>query len=358
MAGGDDGRPRGAAGLRGEGLKQPIISIVMPVRDAAATLDAAVASIREQTERDWELIAVDDGSEDDSAARLAALAAADARIRVRSTARRGLVPALQTGLGLAHGALIARMDADDLARPERLARQRAHLETHPETGLVATRVAFDGDRATAGGYARYVDWTNGLLSADDIRLGSFIESPFAHPSVMFRRDVVDRHGGYAQGDFPEDYELWLRWLAAGVRMEKLPDTLLVWRDTPGRLSRHDRRYDPDAFARVKATYLARWLGTHNAHHPTIAVWGAGRVSRRHARHLAARGIAIDAWIDIDPGRIGRQIDGAPVIAPADLGEPGRRFVVSYVGSHGAREIIAAALDARGYRPGRDYVLAA
>lgn len=330
----------------------------MPVRDAASTLDAAVASVQAQTERDWELIAVDDGSTDDSPARLRALAAADARIRVASAPRRGLVPALQTAVALARGPFMARMDADDVALPERLARQRAHLEAHPATGLVATRVAFDGDRTHAGGYARYVDWTNGLLSDDDIRLGRFIESPFAHPSVMFRHELVDRHGGYAEGDFPEDYELWLRWLAAGVRMEKLPDTLLVWRDTPGRLSRRDRRYDPEAFARVKAAYLARWLHEHNAHHPTIAVWGAGRVSRRHAGYLAARGVAIDAWIDIDPRKIGSRVDGAPVIAPAELGDPGGRFVVSYVGSHGARELIEHALRARGYRPGTDYVLAA
>ena len=330
----------------------------MPVRDAASTVDAAVASLQAQTDRDWELVAVDDGSTDDSVARLRALAARDARIRPASGPRRGIVAALQAAMTLARGALIARMDADDVALPERIARQRAHLDTHPATGLVASRVAFDGDRAHAGGYARYVDWTNELLTHDDIRLGSFVESPFAHPSVMFRRELVDRHGGYAEGDFPEDYELWLRWLDAGVRMEKLPDTLLVWRDTPGRLSRHDRRYAPDAFARVKAAYLARWLRAHNAHHPTISVWGAGRVSRRHARHLAALGVGIDAWIDIDPRKIGRRLDGAPVIAPDDLGDPGRRFVVSYVGSHGARELIGQALQARGYRPGADYVLAA
>jgi glycosyltransferase involved in cell wall biosynthesis len=331
---------------------------VLPVRDAASTVDAAVASVRAQTDPDWELIAVDDGSRDDSLARLTAAASADPRIRVVASPRRGLVAALNTGLALARGGLVARMDADDLSRPARLARQRAYLERHPATGLVATRVQFDGDRGRAGGYARYVDWTNTLLAHEDIRLASFIESPFAHPSVMFRRELVERHGGYADGDFPEDYELWLRWLDAGARMEKLPEALLVWRDSATRLSRRDRRYDAEAFARVKAGSLARWLAAHNAQHPAIAVWGAGRVSRRHARHLSARGITIAAWIDIDPRKVGRSIDGAPVIGPAELGGTRRPFVVSYVGSHGARELIGEALRARGYRAGGDYVLAA
>jgi glycosyltransferase involved in cell wall biosynthesis len=336
----------------------PLVSVVMPVRDAASTLPAAVDSIRAQTDAAWELVAVDDGSIDGSVDLLRSYAACDARIRVVSTGRRGLVSALNTGLAHARAPLIARMDADDLALPDRLGRQRRHLEEHPSLGLVASRVAFGGDRRAATGYARHVDWTNGVLSHDQIRLASFVESPLAHPSVMFRRDVVARFGAYADGAFPEDYELWLRWLAAGVRMEKLPETLLVWRDRADRLSRRDPRYDADAFARVKARYLARWLAAHNAHHPAITVWGAGRVSRRHARYLAGHGIAVDTWIDIDPRKIGRSIADAPVVSPAELPSPGRCFVVSYVGSTDARNLIDRRLRSAGYRVGEHYLLAA
>lgn len=330
----------------------------MPVWNAAATLAPAIASIRAQTDRDWELVVVDDGSVDASPEILREHASRDARIRIVSTPHRGLVPALDEGLRLARGRLIARMDADDLALPDRLGRQRAHLDQHPDVGLVASRVVFDGDRAGRAGYARYVDWTNTLLSHDEIAVAAFIESPLAHPSVMFRRELPERFGAYADGDTPEDYELWLRWLDAGVRMEKLPAALLVWRDSAGRLSRRDPRYSSEAFYRVKARYLARWLALRNPHHPRIMLWGAGRLTRQRVQHLVAHGVRIDTFIDIDPRKVGHWIHGTPVIGADDLPPSGHGFVVSYVGSRDARELIAARLDERGYKPGVDYLLAA
>lgn len=329
----------------------------MPVRDAGGTVAAAVGSVLAQTEPNWELIAVDDGSADNSLARLRELAAGHARIRVLAGPPRGLVAALTRGLESARGAFIARLDADDICLPERLARQRRHLESHPGVGLVACRVIFGGDRGLAAGYARHVDWVNGLLSAEAIALARFVESPLAHPSVMFRRELVGRHGGYREGDFPEDYELWLRWLEAGVRMEKLPEALLVWNDGPRRLSRRDPRYSPEALHRVKAGYLARWLAVHNPHHPRVVMWGAGRVTRRRARSLLDAGIEANTYVDIDPRKTGGCLGGCPVIDPEALPAPGSCFVVSCVSSAGAREQIETRLAAAGYRPGRDYVLA-
>jgi glycosyltransferase involved in cell wall biosynthesis len=330
----------------------------MPVRDAAETLPAAVESILGQTESDWELVAVDDGSTDGSTEFLRDSARRDPRIRLLAGPHRGVAGALNLGLDAARGRLIARMDADDLCLPERLARQRDYMDHHLEVGLVACRVRFAGDGRRGAGYARHVEWTNGLHTHEAIALARFVESPLAHPSVMFRREVLERLGAYREGDFPEDYELWLRWLEAGVRMEKLPETLLVWRDRPGRLSRRDPRYAPEAFHRVKAGYLARWLAQHNPHHPRIALWGAGRVTRRRARHLEKDGVDIATYIDIDPRKIGRVIAGRPVVNPAALPAPGACFVVAAVASAGAREQIERALAAAGYRAGRDYVLAA
>jgi hypothetical protein len=219
-------------------------------------------------------------------------------------------------------------------------------------------VAFGGDARTAAGFARYVEWTNGLLTHEALALARFVESPLVHPSVMFRRGLLERWGGYREGAFPEDYELWLRWLEAGVRMEKLAESLLVWNDSPARLSRRDVRYDPEAFYRLKAGYLARWLARHNPHHPSIVLWGAGRVTRRRARALVEHGIEIEAFVDIDPRKLGRPIEGRPVLSPDALPPPGRAFVVSYVGGAGARQQIEGRLRAGGRRPGADYILAA
>jgi glycosyltransferase involved in cell wall biosynthesis len=336
----------------------PAVSIVLPVHDAAPSLPAALTSLVQQRETDWELLAIDDGSTDGSLEILQTLARRDRRVHVLARPHQGLVAALTAGIEKARGVLVARMDADDVCDPGRLASQRHFLDDHPAVGLVATRVAFGGDPVAQAGYARHVAWTNTLVTHAAIAAARFVESPLVHPSVMFRRDLVALHGGYTDGPFPEDYELWLRWLDRGVRMEKLPAVFLRWNDSPGRLSRRSPRYADAAFARVRGSYLARWLARNNPHHPEVVVWGAGRSTRRRLDPLAEAGVRVIAYIDIDPGKIGRRLAGIPVLAPDALPRPGQCFVIAAVGSHGAREQIGQWLEVRGWTPGLDCILAA
>jgi glycosyltransferase involved in cell wall biosynthesis len=346
----------------------PLVSVVLPVWNAAATLARAVASIRQQTISDWELIAVDDGSTDGSRNLLDAAAKSDGRVRVLTQPHRGIVAALNVGLEAARGGCIARMDADDEAHPERLAEQVDFLERDPTVGVVSCLVEYGGNRRAQAGYALHVDWINSLVSPEQIALNRFIESPFAHPSVMFRRELADRHGAYREGDFPEDYELWLRWLDAGVRMAKVPRTLLTWHDPPARLSRTAARYGTEAFYRLKAEWIARWLKAGREKErraqrsrPTtrpVIVWGAGRLTRRRAEHLLAHGVRIAGYIDIDPKKIGRKVGGLPVIALTEVPPRGEIFVLGYVASRGARELARATLTNLGYAEGRDFLMCA
>lgn len=331
------------------------VSVVMPVYNEAESLGEALASLAGQTEPEFEVIAVDDGSTDATRELLAEWARRDPRVRPVRQPHTGIVAALNRGLAEARGRYIARMDADDVAHPDRLRLQADYLDRHPETGLVACRAEYLGDARQRRGLALFVEWTNSLLSAEQIAAYRFVESPLIHPTVMFRRDLVERFGGYRAGPFPEDYELWLRWLEAGVRMEKLPETLLGWRDRPERLTRTDGRYSVEAFFRVKAPYLFRWLAAHNPHHPEVVVWGAGRTTRKRLRYLTELGVRVKAYIDIDPRKIGHRIGGAPVLGPEELPAPGECFVVQYVGSRGAREDVEQRLQQKGYRRGRDYL---
>ena len=334
------------------------IAIVMPVFNAATALRAALDSAMRQTVGDFEAVVVDDGSTDDTPALLEEAARHDGRIRVIRQDHQGIVAALNRGIEASTGELIARMDADDLCDPRRLELQSSHLSAHPETGLVSCRVDFGGDRAAAAGYARYVDWTNSLLVHEQIALNRFRESPLAHPSVMFRRELVARYGGYRDGDFPEDYELWLRWLDAGVRMGKCPETLLTWNDPPGRLSRAHDRYSPGNFWRIKAQYLARWLAANNPHHPRVIAVGSGRVTRRRVDRLMERGVEIVAYADLDPAKVGRVHGGRPVIHHDDIPAPASCFVIPCVSSIGAADHIRAFLETRGFVAGRSYIEAA
>lgn len=355
----------------------PLVSVLLPVRNAALVVPRAIESIQAQTWTDWELVVVDDGSTDGTGERLRALAQADARLRIFSRPAGGIVEALNAGLAEASGEFVARMDADDESHPDRLGEQVAFLRAaeNRAIGLASCLVAFGGDRTTSAGYALHVDWINSLVTPEAIALNRFVEAPLAHPSVMFRREVIARHGGYRAGDFPEDYELWLRWMDAGVRMAKVPRVLLTWHDSAGRLSRTDMRYEPKAFFRMKAEWIARWLAaervsvsrleggdreTLTRSATPIFVWGAGRPTRKRAEELEQFGARIAGYIDVDVKKATRAIGGTgrPVITPAELPPAGAIFVLGYVTSRGARELIRAELRARDYAEGRDFLMCA
>jgi glycosyltransferase involved in cell wall biosynthesis len=337
----------------------PLVSVVLPVRDGALFVHRAIASIKTQTLSAWELVIVDDGSADATAEIVTAIGRDDQRVRLLKSCSPGIVGALNTGIDAAHGRLIARMDADDEALPQRLADQVEWLERNPEIGLASCLVEFGGDRNARAGYALHVDWINSLVTEDEISLNRFVESPLAHPSVMFRRELLAEHGGYHPGDFPEDYELWLRWLDAGVRMTKVPRVLLRWNDSPQRLSRRDPRYDPEAFFRVKARWIAREVA-RSRRERKLWVWGAGRPTRKRAEWLEAAGAGICGYIDIDARKRTSAIGGTgrPVIAPIELPSPREAFVLGYVSSRGARELIRAELRSRGFREGSDFLMCA
>jgi glycosyltransferase involved in cell wall biosynthesis len=331
------------------------VSIVMPVRNGAATLAAAMESVRAQTFRDWELIVVDDHSTDDTPRMLADLAGADPRIQVLPSRSQGIAHALETGCAAARGEWIARMDADDVMHPDRLERQLAHARSHPDLGLVSCMVRYGGNQT---GYAAHVEWLNSLDSPEMIAIRRFVEAPVAHPSVMFRRSLLDTHGGYRYGDFPEDYELWLRWLAAGVRFGKAPEALLLWNDPPDRLSRTDPRYSVEAFYRIKCLHLLEWIASSVCSGRKVLLWGAGRVTRRRFDSLETNGFRFDGFIDIDPRKIGFHRDGRRVIFPHEIPESPRPFVLVGVGNRGAGALIHRELVGRGWREGVDFVMCA
>ena len=323
------------------------------MRNAAGTLAECLASIRRQTLESHEVVAVDDGSEDGSAAILRAFARDDARVRLLQPGRVGLVAALNLGIAESRASIVARMDADDVMHPERLAAQVDFLHRNPDVALVATQVEVFPEDAVRGGYREYVRWQNACVAPGEIAANLYVESPFAHPSVAIRREALARVGGYASGPFPEDYELWLRMHHAGMRMAKVPRVLLRWRERADRTSRVDPRYARDAFDHLRAAYLARDPRLRSGRE--IVVWGAGRKSRLRARLLMERGIRPIAWIDVDAHKVGNRVWGLPVHPPAWMERGPRPFVLVYVNNHGARDEIAAWLASRDYLPGEDWL---
>ncbi len=330
----------------------PRVSVLLPVFNGAETLPAALRSIAWQTWREWELVLVDDGSSDQSLALARAAAARDPRIRVLPRAHEGLVASLQAGLVECRGELVARMDADDIAHPDRLARQVLFLETHPDIAVVGSRVRIFPARTRTAGMARYESWLNSLVEPETMERDLLVESPLVHPSVVFRRATIQAVGGYRDSRGPEDYDLWLRLHEGGARFGKVPEVLLFWRDAPLRVTRTDPRCGRDRFREVKLDFLLR---TRLAGIQPFMLWGAGPNGKALARELAARGRTARAFIDSHPARRGQKISGLPVLGPEQAPPPGQFLLLSTVGHPQARAQIRALLAERGHREGRDFV---
>jgi cellulose synthase/poly-beta-1,6-N-acetylglucosamine synthase-like glycosyltransferase len=330
----------------------PTVSVLLPVRDGAEHLDEAARSIETQTLGDFEVIVVDDGSRDATADILASWRARDRRVRALRQEPAGIVAALERARAEARGGYLARMDADDVSEPHRLEAQHALMSADPSLVLCGCGVRYFPRRAVREGALRYEGWINGCRTPDDLARNVFVECPVAHPTFFMRADAVARAGGYRDAGWPEDYDLVLRLWSAGARLANVPERLLSWREAPGRLSRSDARYGPEAFLACKVHHLGRTLlaGGRKA-----VVWGAGPVGKSAARALRAAGTDVAAFVEIDPRKLGQRIHGVPVI---DIGKAPKKGGVLHliaVGRPGARDRIRGILAGAGMSELSDFV---
>lgn len=331
----------------------PLVSILLPVRNGEPYLAEALRSLSEQTLADFEAIVVDDGSTDGSLALARAHAHADDRVSVLARPARGIVAALERARAGARGELLARMDADDVALPGRLAAQVAALAAEPDLVACGCGVEYWPRERVTDGSRRYEAWLNGLVTAELAARDAFVECPIAHPALLARADAVAAVGGWRDPGWPEDHDLVLRLWARGWRFRNVDEVLLRWRDHPARLSRTSPRYAQDAFVRGKVHHLRETL---LAGRPGAVVWGAGPVGKSFARELQRQGVRVLAFVEVDPRKLGRTIHGAPVV-PVDEA-PAEGIALGAVAGADARTRIREAVAAQGRIEGVDFVAVA
>lgn len=322
-------------------MNTPAVSVLIPVHNAASTVDQALGSIKAQTFQDWEAIVVDDGSTDDTRRLLESWGRRDTRFRIlRRRERRGLVESLNEALAAAQAPLVARMDADDISLPRRLEAQVARVGVG-DVAAVGCKLRYFPDEAVAEGARRYEAWLNSLITPEEHDRDIFVECPLAHPTMLLRAEALRAVGGYRECGWPEDYDLCLRLWAAGHRMAKVAEPLFLWRESPHRTSRTHPAYAEKAFMRCKAHYLGQTLLAGGK--PAI-LFGAGPVGKLLGRALVLEGLDIRAFVDVDPRKVGGEMYGAPVLAQEEgcrlrgegyglvaLGQPGAR--------EGARQLL-------------------
>jgi glycosyltransferase involved in cell wall biosynthesis len=232
----------------------PIVSVLLPVFNGDKYLGAAIESILSQSFSDFEVVVVDDGSEDNSYA--VAKSYNDSRVSILRQKNRGLAAALNSGLAAARGKYIARQDQDDVSLPERFALQMQYLERHPSCALLGTAAQiFEGDKPTERFHRHPTDCAR-------LRFELLFNNPFVHSSVMFRKDAALSLGGYSTDPArqpPEDYELWSK-LARKWEVRNLPDVLVHYRETPGSMSRKPGSAYRECLRLVTAENLAHYSG--------------------------------------------------------------------------------------------------
>ena len=205
----------------------PRVSVVMPVHNGAPFLEAALSSVLGQTFEDFELVVVDDGSWDETPAILKRFAATDRRVVRHTQPRGGIVTALNRGIALARAPLIARMDADDVMKPERLSRQLSFLAEHPELAGAASDYELIDERGHSRGAVHSPLWS--VQAIDDYRSRG-LPVVFAHPTVMISKAAIEQVGGYrVEYQDSEDVDLFTRVIDAGRRIVVQQEELLLLR---------------------------------------------------------------------------------------------------------------------------------
>ena len=331
-------------------MKQ-LVSVVMPVRNGGIYLAAAVESILLQSHQHLELILVDDHSDD---AAISSLDRSDSRLSIYASSGDGVVNAFNTGLKHCKGDFVARMDGDDISLPERLQRQLQLLNQQESIEIAGCCVEIFSEAGIQGGFKRYESWLNSRRSPLEIHNQIFVESPMPNPGTMFRREALERLGGYRELQWAEDYDLYLRADAAGMLMAKPEAVLLRWREHDARLTHRADIYHRDQFQAAKAHFLVH----HRLNGRRVLIWGAGPTGRLTHDLLVAEGGVVEGFIEVHPRRIGGQKRGLPVWSMDKCKQEDLPMILVAVGAVGAREEISAFMTQQNKTEGQDYLFVA
>lgn len=226
-------------------MAHPRVSVLLAVHNGVERVGAAVESILCQTFCDLELLIADDGSTDGTPALLQRLARRDGRIRLLpNRANLGLTKTLNRLIAEAHGELIARLDHDDVALPDRLRRQVAYLDAHPQVGVLATLVQAVDPHGT-----HIVGWPEVEDDHEGLRARLLFENPIHHPTVLLRAALL-QEGGYDERlRLAQDYELWWR-LSGRTRLAVLGQKLVRYLSDGTNIGTRERGEQRDTVLRI------------------------------------------------------------------------------------------------------------
>jgi len=282
------------------------ISILLPFKNAAPWIEATIDSILNQTHANWELIAIDDHSGDDTRSKIGNFR--DSRIHVIQNTESGIIPALQIGLQKATGDFITRMDADDLMPEYKLETLLKYMQSGRT--VVTGKVKYFAEGEVSKGYQKYENWLNARINSNDHFNHIYRECVIASPNWLVAAEFLKKDEIFKQLKYPEDYDMTFLWRKYGYNVISVNEITHFWREHPARTSRNSEIYDQESFFNLKLNWFAK-----SEKGKTLGVFGAG------AKGKLAVSILKDhfeiTWFDHEYEKMNAPIQGYTINNPAD-----------------------------------------
>lgn len=309
----------------------------MPVKNTATFLADCLESILQQTEKHWELIAINDHSTDESLAILTNFAQKDTRIQVFNNTGTGIINALRVAYSKSSGQFITRMDSDDLMMPEKLKVLKTQLLENGNGHLALGQVQYFSSKPLGNGYQKYQDWLNRLSLNGNNYQEIYKECVIPSPCWMVYKADLDKCEAFLPDRYPEDYDLCFRFYENQLKIIPAKQILHQWRDYPTRTSRTDNNYADNRFLAIKLHYFLKL--DIDIERPLI-LWGAGKKGKWLAQQLVDLN-QLFYWICNNEKKIGKDIYGQillPINSIQQFENP--QYIISVAGEIPQRDIKA------------------
>ncbi len=331
-------------------MTEPKVSILIPFKNTEAYLQECLDSICTQTYRNWEVLAVNDHSTDESERIVSGFVKKDARFKLFQNDGNGIIEALRTAYANSTGLLISRMDSDDIMTNDKLETMVGSLRRHGKGHVAVGIVQYFSDRGISNGYERYQTWLNGLTANGTNYTEIYKECVIPSPAWMTYREDLDACGAFAPNRYPEDYDLTFRFYEKGLKC--IPSDRLVhyWRDYDTRTSRTSEHYAQNYFLDIKLHYFLKL--EYDPSRP-LAIWGAGNKGKEIAKGLLARAIYF-YWLCDNPKKIGKDIYGKEMLHYGALGTLTKPQSIITVANTAAQQMIQNYFAEREQRSGSDF----
>jgi len=321
----------------------------MPVKNAMPYLIDCMESIINQTAHNWQLIAINDHSVDESFSVLKQYAEQDSRIKVYNNNGKGIIEALRLALSKSKGDLITRMDADDKMAATKIVFLKDAILQKGKGHIALGAVEYFSETGLGRGYQQYANWLNHLTKQENNFKEIYKECVIPSPCWMVFKDDLLACGAFEPNVYPEDYDLCFRFYEAGLKIVGISEVLHYWRDYPSRTSRTDAKYTDNRFLDLKLGYF---LKLDHLTDKKLVLWGAGDKGKYLAKQLIQQSVDF-GWICNNPKKIGHFIYGKELKEVEIINPSNAQFIIA-VAQRNSKATIGDFMLQNHLEQGKDY----